>query len=237
VPPSSKVGVELIGDWKGFVQGLDSEAFTRRLQGELRKANELIGKRFQRQARALIRGGAYAPNSPMTIILKGSSKPLLDRGDLFQAITYEVESSYVVQVGVIKARLKGPDALDIAWILHEGATINVEQHPKVRRKLWAMLRERMAGLAKMRKPRREVTLKAAGAMGLGRKKKFTRKQVAYLIATGKINVPGRQHKPTSNAIWTIPARPFIARPLADPAFTAYALERWSAAVKVALKDP
>ena len=229
-----KATVTLTGQWRAFVQGLDGNAFQRRLHGELLKANELIGKRFQRQARGLIRAAVYAPNSPMTIILKGSSKPLLDRGDLYQAITYDVEGPYAVKVGVIKHRLKEGNALDVAWILHEGATINVAQHPKVRRKMWAMLRERMANLAKLRKPRREVVLKAAAAMGLGRKRRFTRKQIAYLIATGKISVPGRQYKPTSNPIWTIPARPFIGRPLSDPEFPVYAVKRWEAAVKRSL---
>ena len=226
--------VTLTGQWRGFIQGLDGNAFQRRLHGELLRSNELIGKHFQRKARGLIRGAMYAPNSPMTVILKASSKPLLDKGDLYQAITYDVEGPYAVRVGVIKHRLKGPDALDIAWILHEGASINVEQHPKVRRKVWAMLRERMKGLAKLSKPRREAVLKAAAGMGLGRKRKFTRKQIAYLLATGKISRPGPQYKPTSSPIWTIPARPFIARPLSDPEFPSYALRRWEGAVKRAL---
>ena len=232
MPP--KAAVTLTGQWREFVENLDGNKFQRRLDMELRRANELIGKKFQRTARGLIRAAVYAPNSPMTIILKGSSKPLLDRGDLYQAITYDVEGPYAVRVGVIKHRLKGADALDVAWILHEGATINVAQHPKVRRKMWAMLRERMAGIAKLSKPRREVVLAAAKGMGLGKKRRFTRKQIAYLIATGKISRPGPQYKPTSSPIWTIPARPFIARPLSDPEFPAYALKCWERAVKRAL---
>ena len=234
MPPAPKATLSLTGQWRQFVDGLDGNKFQRRLHAELLRANELIGKRFQRAARGMIRAAAYAPNSPLTVILKGSSKPLLDKGDLYQAITYEVEGPYAVKVGVIKHRLKGATTLDVAWILHEGATINVAQHPKVRRKMWAMLRERMAGIGKLSKPRREVVLAAAKGMGLGRKRKFTRKQIAYLIATGKISKAGPQHKPTSNPVWTIPARPFIARPLSDPEFPVYALKRWEGAVKRAL---
>lgn len=39
-----------------------------------------------------VRGGSFAPNSPMTIQLKGSSKPLIDNGRMLAAVTWKLDS-------------------------------------------------------------------------------------------------------------------------------------------------
>ena len=60
-------------------------------------------------------------NAPLTIAVKGSSKPGVDKGELFKAITYKVLSPYTAEVGV----LKGDKTVNIAIAFHEGATIPV----------------------------------------------------------------------------------------------------------------
>lgn len=89
----------------------------------MRKASELNGLVAERYMRKVLQAGQYvAPNADLTIILKGSSKPLVDKGVLFKNITSTVIDDYTVFVGVAKT-----DSADyeIAKILHEGAILPV----------------------------------------------------------------------------------------------------------------
>ena len=67
----------------------------------------------------------FAPNSPMTIARKGSSKPLIDKGDLVGSITYQVIDADNVFVGVKKGK-----EINIAAVHEFGCTIQVT--PKMR---------------------------------------------------------------------------------------------------------
>jgi hypothetical protein len=49
-----------------------------------------IGLFYQAKTQQQITQGKFAPNSPLTIKLKGSSKPLIDTGRLRQSISHEV---------------------------------------------------------------------------------------------------------------------------------------------------
>ncbi len=93
------------------------------------------------------------PNSPLTVLTKGSSRPLVDRGDLRESVNVRgpklVAGVITGGVGVLRGRRtrKGKSVANVAIILHEGAVIKVT--PKVRAAVFAELRRRAGG----RRPR------------------------------------------------------------------------------------
>lgn len=93
------------------------------LAQNMRKASALNGKVAERYMRKVIQAGKYVqPNADLTIILKGSSKPLVDKGLLFKGITSEVVDDYTVFAGVKKT---DEASYNIGRIVHEGAIIPV----------------------------------------------------------------------------------------------------------------
>lgn len=62
-------------------------------KGTVRTALERIGWRVATDVKLRIRKGILPENAPITIKLKGSSKPLVDRGRLLQSISHEVRGS------------------------------------------------------------------------------------------------------------------------------------------------
>lgn len=75
----------------------------------------------QAEARRLIQAGAYARNAALTAAIKGSSKPLADKGDLFKSITHFVEDDFTAYVGVMRT----DDRYDLAVALHDGFEVSV----------------------------------------------------------------------------------------------------------------
>lgn len=139
----------LFGDWNQLAEQLNAEGFEQRVREVGRKANTRIGLQGVAEIRRSIRAGEYEPNSAATIALKGSSKPLVDRGDLQRAITFEVQQGRdnrgrfnskggSVTIGVNR---RSPKA-NIAEALHEGFTIDLRKHPQVRKAVMAKLREK-----------------------------------------------------------------------------------------------
>lgn len=206
MPPAG--GVRLSGAWDAYLKAMDPKAFQVRLARHLTTAAERVGRNFTAAARRAIRAGVYAPNSPVTVILKGSSKPLVDKGDLFQSITFQVVDPYNVRMGVIRAR-SGDKLVNVALIVHEGATINVKQHPKVRAKVWAMVRSKLSpeALAALNRRQRASVSSAAGTLGLNRKGgKWTEKQRRWWFASH----PSTAGASAARDVWIIPARPYLA---------------------------
>lgn len=85
------------------------------------------------------------PNAPLTILIKGSSRPLVDRGDLRLSIEPAVERegrNVLGAVGVLRSRRakRGRKMFNVATALHEGFVIRVT--PKVRAAVFAELRRR-----------------------------------------------------------------------------------------------
>lgn len=83
------------------------------------------------------------PNSPLTILAKGSSRPLVDRGDLRQSIeaTYhETPGQLVGGVGVARSASGKNGHVNVAAVLHEGTVITVTD--KVRKAVFASIRDR-----------------------------------------------------------------------------------------------
>lgn len=228
-------GVKLSGDWQRLIAAMDGDTLKARLAKALPRAAERVGREFTKLARGRIRSKDYAPNSPITVILKGSSTPLVDKGDLFQGITFQVASPYELRLGVLRQR-SGAQVVNIGLIVHEGATINVKQHPAVRRKVWAMVRDRLgpARMAALNARQRTSVRGAAHALGLTVRAKASRRKVmAYLFATGKI--PRSSPAARGSDVWIIPARPFLAGPAQDPTFHRAIERHYGEAVQAAFK--
>lgn len=199
--------VRLIGQWRELEAALNPTDFKRRLDRELVRSFGRIGMKFVALARREITREQYRPNSPITVILKGSSKALVDRGQLFQAITHQVGlDGRSLRLGIVKRRTT-PEVVDLALVLHQGAVIDVGRHPQVRRKVWAMVGEALRASGLLSASRRGAVQRAAVSLGGG---------------------SGRSD------LWIIPGRPFLEQPLASPEFQAYARSELAAAAKRAL---
>lgn len=61
------------------------------------KAASIIGIVVKQNVQAKIIAGPWAPNAPMTIELKKSSRPLIDTGQMRQSIRFQVERHGVVE--------------------------------------------------------------------------------------------------------------------------------------------
>lgn len=195
--------VTLTGAWQAFQAAMDPVKFHARLERNVGIASRRIGHQFQSVARRAIRDGRYAPNSPITVILKGSSRPLVADGDLFQALTWENPDPFTVRMGVHKAR-SGAELVNIGIVLHEGATIDVGKHPQVRRKVWSMVSKKMRG-------------RMSGA---------SKKSILGAAAT-----LGQSKGAGAKDIWTIPPRPFIIYPIETSSFQAFMRKTYASAVK------
>jgi hypothetical protein len=202
-------GIRLTGAWDAYLKAMDARDFRARLARRLATAADRVGRTFVASVRREIRAGVYAPNSPVTVILKGSSKPLVDKGDLFQSMTYQVDGPYHLNMGVIRAK-SGDKLVNVALIVHEGATINVKQHPKVRAKVWAMIRSKLSpeALAALNRRQRASVSSAAGTLGLSKKgHRWTERQRRWWFASH----PSTAGSGPARDVWIIPARPYLAR--------------------------
>lgn len=235
------LAVKLIGGWEGFDELLNSDKFYRRLTRNINRANKKIGRRFVRDARRKIRAKAYTQNSALTVILKGSSKPLVDKGNLFQSISFDQPNPWVVRVGVIKSQAGGK-MVNLAAILHEGATIDVGKHPRVRKAVWAKVRKETSQeqIATYERRRRSAIVRAAMAAGLISRRRRRRKPSSRPMTDRQKRwwwaQQPKMHGP-SKQIWRIPARPFLIEPLNAPQFVDYVRDTWAEAVRVSLSPP
>lgn len=55
------------------------------------QATELVGMQMKSDISSTLTNGPWTPNSVVTIAKKGSSRPLIDTGELRASITYKVE--------------------------------------------------------------------------------------------------------------------------------------------------
>ncbi len=117
---------KLSGDWSRIDEILSPS----RIAAGVKQAAARVGNYGASQVKKGIVSGApggqkFVPNSSMTIARKGSSKPLIDKGDLVGSITYQVVDSNNVFVGVKKGK-----EVNIAAVHEFGCTIQVT--PKMR---------------------------------------------------------------------------------------------------------
>ncbi len=203
---SQSLKIVIKGDWEKAIRGLDGRLFKADLIRAITIANERIGRDAVARMRRAIRARHYLDNSPITVAIKGSSTPLVDRGDLFQALTYQVtQGGMGVTFGVRRgAKLaSGADAVSVAMVLHEGATIRPT--PAQRAALWAKV----------------------GAALSGRQSKV-RRQAAAIIG-------GRSGGGGGSVVWVIPPRAFIAGPLSEPAFEEFVRAQYDQAIDAVMK--
>ena len=220
----------LSAEWTDLLRTLEPNSFKRRLAHNLERAGHRVGRDYVKIARGLIRAAAYAPNSPVTIALKGSSKPLVDKGDLFQGISYELDGPYNLRMGLLKRRV-GQQVVNVGLVLHEGATIDVSQHPQVRRKVWAMVRKAVGAdrLAKLGGRSRKAVAKAAADLGIKATGRSRRGMFGAMKAQGKL-----QARPASGSgrqVWVIPSRPFLSTPATSADFNASVAKHYTEAIR------
>lgn len=185
-PPDVGAKLTLKGAWNSLLDFLDPTHLQARLRVELkRKMAQQVQLLRADVIRYIDQERHGIPNSPLTILVKGSSRPLVDRGDLRQSISASVEvygANVRGAVGVMRsARGKGGKGLvSVAAALHEGFTIKVT--PKVRAAVFAEMRKRRGKVGKGKK-RRGATIDTSGLSGAGAR------------------------------VWHVRGRPFIRQPL------------------------
>lgn len=112
---------------KRWKKALEASGYKRISSKNIRKATELNGQMAVHYVRKEIQSGKFKPNAPLTIAIKKSKKPIVHKGDLFQAITSKLKDDYTVFVGVLKSDKRNTNILKI---VHDGARIKVT--PKMR---------------------------------------------------------------------------------------------------------
>jgi hypothetical protein len=109
-------------NFRAFHKAIDPKSLQPELRRELAKATRRNGLLAVREVRQTIRRGVPPANAPLTIEIKGSDKPLVDKGSgLFQAITSVQVGDLEVFVGVLRT----DKHYNIGLALHEGAAAKV----------------------------------------------------------------------------------------------------------------
>lgn len=127
----SDVKVTRTGDWAKARRILHN--LPDNMKKEVKKASELSGvllvgeikKGIVNQAPG---GQRFEPLHPLTIQRKGSSKALIDSGDLLESITYRVmDDGLSLFVGILKTakNSEGDNLANIGWVMEKGAVIKV----------------------------------------------------------------------------------------------------------------
>lgn len=118
------------------------ERFRRHVE-KATKLNALIAEGEVKKA--IYSGTGFKPNpanKPLTKVLKGSDRPLVDTGELVKSIAGEARTWDEAVIGVLRQRVvrgrrgQARDVKNVAAILHEGATIKVT--PKMRAYFFAL---------------------------------------------------------------------------------------------------
>lgn len=117
---ATETGYQVTGlvEWRNVT---DANAFQKRLVRNIRRATKLNALATVKEMRATIQSGDFKPNAPLTVAIKGSGKPLVAGGDLFQSVSLEELNEDEIFVGV--KRTEG--AYDLVSVIHDGATIPV----------------------------------------------------------------------------------------------------------------
>lgn len=122
------------GDWQKALRATDSKRMSNVID-KVFKAN--LGKNALIVQRTMKTGivdqkWKWPPLSKVTIALKGSSKALIDRGDLLNSITIQPITGTVAFVGVLRTAKKGTKEIyNIGMMMENGADIAVT--PRMRR--------------------------------------------------------------------------------------------------------
>lgn len=107
--------------WDRLKEALDPARFTKEMRRQLKMASRRNGKIMEAAVRRHIKKGGFEKNAALTIAIKGSSKPLVDHGQLFQFITSRIIGDFSLFVGV----LRSDEHYNIIAAIHQGVTIPV----------------------------------------------------------------------------------------------------------------
>jgi hypothetical protein len=198
-------GIKLTTGWKKLSIVIAPATLTTKGRTIIQKANGIAGLYAVRAIRQKVRSGDYTPNAPLTISIKGSSKQLVDSGNLFKAITHQMVDPFTVWVGVKFTS----DIYNIATALHEGVTIKVT--------------DRMRGLFDILF--RTYKGKVSPSKLTGRAKEL------WEMSKNKEFFP---LKPSTSQI-VIPPRPFIRDAIEDPDLHVRVRQIWIEAIAAAMR--
>lgn len=124
-------GMRKFGDWKKLQRIM--ERCDRNLQKNANVALYRAGLELESLIKNRILGGKdMSPLHPFTIAMKGSSKPLIDHGDLLGSVGFRFIDENTIFVGVHR---KAADGTDVAAVHEYGVRIKVT--PKMRAYLHA----------------------------------------------------------------------------------------------------
>ncbi len=194
------------GDWAKWQAALAPGVMDRAIRRQMRRATALNAKLAERTIRQTIRGGGFAPNAPLTIHIKSSSKALVDQGTgIFQAITSVIIDDMTTFAGVIRTS----GQFNIAMALHEGAVLPVT--PAMRGMFFALW---------------QASIGALGSSDLtGRARELWERQPGgwfpLSASTTRILIPGR---------------PFIKSAFASTTMKQLVIQNWQRALQEAMRD-
>lgn len=121
-------GIKLGPGWVKCKAKLDPKVCGKFMQEEVAKATELNARVVAGAMRDELTDKISPRNADLTVALKRSTKPLVDRGQLFQAITGVKVRWNKGEAGVRRRTRRGGrggSIVDLAKMLHEGGTIPV----------------------------------------------------------------------------------------------------------------
>lgn len=131
--PSSVISFQMDKGWKRMARAVDSKRFSAQVRKHVALETRRNAQRAVKAIRKNIKSGDFEKNAPLTIHIKGSSKPLIDNGDLWKALAIDVSAWNQAFVGI----LKSDRMYDIAAFLHEGGTVRVTDRMRAMfRMLW-----------------------------------------------------------------------------------------------------
>ncbi len=110
--------------------------FVARLSRSVGKKNVYLAKFAEARLRRQIQSGKNQENAALTIIMKGSSKPLINFGTLLKSVSSSHWTPYSFSVGVTNI---GKGKINVPAILESGAVVPVT--PLMRKFFWAKFME------------------------------------------------------------------------------------------------
>lgn len=204
----------LVGDWRKFARAIDPDRLGPALEANLKKATIVNAMYVIAEIRRRIKRRAYERNSALTVLIKRSSAPLVDDGDMFNAFTYQVINPTTVFVGILRTSRdsSGQNLANVAELLHEGGAVQVTE---AMRNMFSLL----ASVASGERSKGELTGRAAD---LAARLKDRIKQIKPLKESTKALV--------------IPPRPFFRAVFKDPKVLKKVRKTWEKAVQDTLKE-
>ena len=199
-----KADIKFTKSWDKLKAMLTPGKIDANLKIQVGRATRLNGKLAAREIRKTMKKGGFEGNSPLTKFIKGSNKPLVDKGNIFKSITSVVLTPFTAEVGFIR----GSTNANVGIVIHEGAIIKVTP----------AMRGMFAALASVS----DGSASPASLSGRAKELWERRPKSGW-----------KALKPSTTAI-KIPARPFIKKTMENPLLNKLMGDNWNAAVAAAI---